>query len=100
MLNVRNVTLRALRELYASASDDKFHVLWVDTGGGIHLDVDDNESDFNARIATRVKFRWEAFAPGNGYVGPRAAKDLKYMRKQLQMLKADWTSGATGYVDF
>jgi hypothetical protein len=102
--NVKTVTLQELTGLYAALDDEAaHHVLWVDHSGEIHIDpIPDNLTPvgFAAKIGSALKFRWETWVIGNGYVGTKAAKDRKYMEKQLAELKRDWARGVTGYVDY
>lgn len=93
----KNPTSEQLAQLLAAADDNEgHHVLWVDLKGVVHLDLEENFDDENPQ----VRFRYEGYLAGNGYTGPEAAADTDHVKELLASLIKDWTSGATGYVDF
>jgi hypothetical protein len=47
-----------------------------------------------------VKFHFETYIRGNGYVGLKASRDRKYMQKELDNLLVCWKKGVTGYLDW
>ena len=45
-----------------------------------------------------VKFRWESWDAGNGYVGPQAASDSLYVKRTMEAKKC-WEQCIRGYCD-
>lgn len=79
-----------LMPLNDNASD---HITWVDFDGEVHV----------SKTSTRkenAKFWYETLAAGNGYVGPQAANDQDYLKRELACLKRDWSADAKGYIKF
>jgi hypothetical protein len=46
-----------------------------------------------------VKFRWETLMPYNGYVGPHAASDVRYVKHELDEIQKAWRYDARGLID-
>ena len=46
-----------------------------------------------------LKFRFETFDSGNGYVGEDAANDSKYIDVLYRALKMAWNGNKTGCID-
>ena len=47
-----------------------------------------------------VKFRFETCVAFNGYVGPKAASDKKYITDEYEDVIYGWRHGAKGYYDY
>lgn len=77
--------------------DDKEHShrIWVGYDGRVHISKVPDDEEY---IMENAKFRYEVLNAGNDYVGPNAAADMDYVSRELEYLKRDWTSGATGYI--
>jgi hypothetical protein len=69
--------------------------MWVDHNGEVHVSVVPEHED---EIRAKSKFRYETLDAGNGYVGPPAADDEEYIKRELDYLKRDWAGDAEGYI--
>ncbi|WP_460135229.1 hypothetical protein [Pseudomonas sp. S1_E04] len=93
--NPENLTLAAVRELIASASDDehtqlrvtKAGIAYISSGvvGGTHIDG--------------LLFRLETWAKGSGYVGNVAASDEVWVMQVFNALKQNWPTPPFDYID-
>jgi len=91
-----NPTTEELADLFRPLDDQNYsHRMWVDHDGEVHVSVIPEHED---EIRAKSKFRYESLDVGNGYVGPRAAADEEYIKKELEYLKRDWAKGADGYI--
>lgn len=79
-----------LMPLNDNASD---HITWVNFDGDVHVSKTNHRKE-------NAKFWYETLEAGNGYVGPQAANDPEYLKKELDCLKRDWSKDAKGYVPF
>lgn len=99
-----NPTKEELRDLLASAEDDKYHhIIWVDKLGIVYitpLDGDLSPAGWFEENRHRVKFRYETCVCGNDYVGENASRDEKYVNKLFSELLRDWQQGKMGYIDY
>jgi hypothetical protein len=71
-------TIGELRRLVAAADDHAGeHMLWIDTSGEVHLTpLAVQAARTGAGIHTpAARLRFAAFAPGDGMVGPQAARN-------------------------
>lgn len=99
--NIDSMNEQDFSSLLASVDDEAdHHVLWVNTSGQVFLEPSGGLSPTDFDNKPGFKFRWETMARGNGYCGANAASDMNYVRKQLAEVKADWSQGKTGYVDY
>jgi len=97
-MNLNNApTKEQLSSLLAAADDEAgHHILWVDTGGEVHLTLlDDSVSltEFSSAYPT-VRIRFEAFCAGNGYVGADAAEDEAHVSRYFHWLQQEWAGAA------
>ncbi|MCF4997394.1 hypothetical protein GIW70_24035 [Pseudomonas syringae] len=89
------LTVEAVRQLLASASDDqhtqlrvtKDGIAYISTGivGGIDIDG--------------LSFRLETWAKGSGYVGNVAASDEVWVMQIYNALKENWPNPPYDYID-
>ncbi|MEG8235343.1 hypothetical protein [Pseudomonas orientalis] len=91
-----SLTLAAVRQLIASASDDehtqlrvtKAGVAYISSGkvvGGVDIDG--------------LLFRLETWAKGSGYVGNVAASDEVWVTQIFNALKQNWPRPSSDYID-
>ena len=94
--NPENLTLAAVRQLLASASDDehtqlrvtKAGIAYISSGravGGVEIDG--------------LLFRLETWAKGSGYVGNVAASDEVWVMQIFNALKDNWPNPPLDYID-
>ena len=99
----RNPTRRELQALLAECDDTAaHHIAWVGHDGAVHIDPlpeDLTPVGFAERNKTAIKFRLETYDCGNGYVGPVAAQDDKWVDRLFVALQNLWTKDAEGYQD-
>ena len=94
--NPENLTLSAVRQLIASASDDEHAQLRVSKAGIAYLS--------SGRIVGGVEidgllFRLETWAKGSGYVGNVAASDEVWVTQIFNALKQNWPKPSSDYID-
>jgi hypothetical protein len=96
----KNPTVAELQELLRTADETAgHHMLWVDSTGGVHLDLipeDLTPAAFEQRIADRLRFRYETYQRWNDLVGSSAAADYEYSRDLFETLCRDWREGHKG----
>ena len=80
--------------MLANANDEISHQLRVDWEGNVFL-----STITGAKEIDDVKFRWESWDAGNGYVGPRAASDDEYVKHSIESLQKCWKDDVRGYCD-
>ncbi|MFJ7885136.1 hypothetical protein ACIQYF_16930 [Pseudomonas sp. NPDC096917] len=93
--NPESLTLSAVSQLLASASDDvhtqlrvtKQGIAYISSGvvGGVDIDG--------------LLFRLETWAAGSGYVGNVAASDEVWVMQILNALKENWPNPPFDYID-
>jgi hypothetical protein len=94
--NPDNLTLEAVRQLLASASDDehtqlrvtKAGIAYISSGkavGGVEIDG--------------LLFRLETWAKGSGYVGKVAASDEVWVMQIFNALAQNWPTPPFDYID-
>lgn len=93
--NPKSLTLSAVSQLLASASDDvhtqlrvtKQGIAYISSGvvGGVDIDG--------------LLFRLETWAAGSGYVGNVAASDEVWVMQILNALKENWPNPPFDYID-
>ena len=94
--NSENLTLSAVRQLIASASDDEHTQLRVTKAGIAYI------SSGNAVGGVEIDgllFRLETWAKGSGYVGNVAAADEVWVTQIFNALKQNWPTPAFDYID-
>lgn len=94
-INVKKITEEIYKDMLANANDRIPHQLRVDWSGEVYISTITGAEDIDG-----VKFRWESWDPGNGYVGPRAASDQKYVKQSVEQIKKCWEDGIRGYCDY
>lgn len=92
--NPENLTLDAVRQLLASASDDGHTQLRVTQGGIAYL-----SSVTGGRDVEGLRFRLETWAAGSGYVGNVAASDEVWVTQIFNALKDNWPNPPFDYID-
>jgi hypothetical protein len=96
-----NPTVDQLRALFALADDEAgHHCLWIDIAGGVHIDVIPEHLTPNGFEDSQplMAVRFETFGHGNGYVGPDAAGDEKFISDTLNDLARVWPHRQAGRV--
>jgi len=93
--DVNSFTVEQCADLYANADDRTFNRVSISHTGYVFMASGDMlAKDSLAKVA------FESFCPYNGYVGPFAASDDKYMaEKHIDLVKA-WKDGHTGILDW
>ena len=88
-------TLEAVRKLIAEGDDTTNSQMRITEDGFAFL-----SDDVGTQNIAGIRARWETFIAGNGYVGPEAAEDEKWVAEVFRRLKTDWESGRKGYLDY
>jgi hypothetical protein len=100
----QNPTINDLAAVLRQCNDKSgHHIMWVDFAGNVRVSQVPEELTpigFIQSLGNQVKFRYETWVRGNGYVGHAAVTDQRYLEEQLHYLKRDWASNQTGYIDF
>lgn len=94
-IHIKNITEAIYKDMLANANDCISHQLRVDWSGDVYISTVTGAEELDG-----VKFRWESWDPGNGYVGPRAASDHEYVKQSVASLKKCWEDGVRGYCDY
>lgn len=94
-VNIRNITETIYRDMLANANDCISHQLRVDWSGDVYISTITGAEEIDD-----VKFRWESWDSGNGYVGPLAASDSDYVKQSVASLKKCWEDEVRGYCDY
>lgn len=93
--HIEDLTEENCSELFSEADDRIFNQIRATHDGYVHVSKTVGSKDlFDA------KFRWETYVAYNGYVGPKAASDIKYIKNQLKEICMAWEVGAKGYIDY
>ncbi|MFJ2390205.1 hypothetical protein [Pseudomonas koreensis] len=88
------LTLEAVRQLLASASDDVHTQLRVTKGGIAYISTVVGGQDIDGLL-----FRLETWAKGSGYVGNVAASDEVWVMQIFNALKDNWPNPPLDYID-
>jgi hypothetical protein len=89
------LTLEAVRQLLASASDDEHTQLRVTKAGIAYISSGVvGGADINGLL-----FRLETWAKGSGYVGLVAASDEVWVTQIFNALKENWPKPPFDYID-
>jgi len=103
-MNIKTMKLEGLIELIGKCDDSAgHHILWVDFQGNVFIYLLEEKEipfEFENKMNGKLKFRYETYGRGNGYVGKKAAEDLSSMNKLYKELLKDWVDNRTGYVDY
>jgi len=89
------LTLDAVRQLLASASDDEHTQLRVTKGGIAYL----SSGVVGGANIDGLLFRLETWAKGSGYVGRVAASDEVWVMQIYNALKDNWPKPSFDYID-
>ena len=99
----QNPTKEELKKLISSQDDDAdHHMLWVSIDGDVFLDpvpIDLTSPRYAELLGTKMKFRLETLIAGNGYTGPDAAEDERWINRLYTALINNWRLRAQGYID-
>jgi hypothetical protein len=98
----RNPTKFKLATLFAACDDKRaHHILWVRNDGEVFVTAVPPESVAGAfaKELKDLRFRYETFAAGNGYVGAEAANNDEYVAEMHGYLVRDRRLGLEGYSD-
>ncbi|MGY2292854.1 hypothetical protein ACW9H6_24195 [Pseudomonas sp. SDO528_S397] len=94
--NPENLTLDAVRQLLASASDDEHTQLRVTRAGIAYLS---SGTAVGGVDIGGLLFRLETWAKGSGYVGLVAASDEVWVMQIFNALKQNWPKPVSDYID-
>ena len=89
------LTIEAVRQLLASASDDEHTQLRVTKSGIAYL----SSGVVGGTDIDGLRFRLETWAKGSGYVGRVAASDEVWVMQIYNALKANWPNPPFDYID-
>ncbi|URM27030.1 hypothetical protein LLY42_24730 [Pseudomonas frederiksbergensis] len=89
------LTLEAVRQLLASASDDEHTQLRVTKGGIAYI----SSGIVGGTDIDGLLFRLETWAKGSGYVGLVAASDKVWVMQIFNALKQNWPKPPFDYID-
>ncbi|BAQ73758.1 uncharacterized protein POS17_2064 [Pseudomonas sp. Os17] len=89
------LTLEAVRQLLASASDSVHTQLRVTKGGIAYI----SSGVVGGAEIEGLLFRLETWAAGSGYVGNVAASDEVWVMQIFNALKQNWPKPAFDYID-
>lgn len=89
------LTLEAVRQLLASASDDEHTQLRVTKGGIAYI----SSGIVGGTDIDGLLFRLETWAKGSGYVGLVAASDKVWGMQIFNALKQNWPKPPFDYID-
>lgn len=94
--NPENLTVAAVRQLIASASDDEHTQLRVTKGGISYISSGKTVGGVDI---DGLLFRLETWAKGSGYVGNVAASDEVWVTQIFNALKQNWPNPSFDYID-
>lgn len=92
--NMETLSREQLVELIKNGDDSYDNQIRVTKEGIIFL-----SRIVGAEDISNLRFRFETYDAGNGYVGPEAADDDEYIDDLYNGLIKTWKSNRTGYVD-
>ena len=93
--NPENLTLAAVRQLIASASDDDHTQLRVSKAGIAYI----SSGVVGGTDIDGLLFRLETWAKGSGYVGNVAASDEVWVTQIFNALRQNWPKPSDDYID-
>ena len=93
--NPENLTLAAVRQLIACASDDEHTQLRVTKAGIAYI----SSGVVGGTDIDGLLFRLETWAKGSGYVGRVAASDEVWVTQIFNALKDNWPKPPFDYID-
>ena len=89
-------TIEKFRSIIANGDDRRHNQLRIDKNGEVYLSCE----YVGAVNIDGVQFRYETLRAYNGYVGPKAASDPDYIKKEYEDVVYGWQHGAKGYYDY
>ncbi|WP_339451131.1 hypothetical protein [Pseudomonas sp. EA_5y_Pfl2_R50] len=89
------LTLDAVRQMLAAASDDEHTQLRVTKGGIAYI----SSGVTGGQDIDGLLFRLETWAKGSGYVGNVAASDEVWVMQIFNALKDNWPNPPYDYID-
>ena len=89
------LTLEAVRQLLACASDDEHTQLRVTKSGIAYI----SSGVVGGTDIDGLRFRLETWAKGSGYVGRVAASDEVWVMQIFNALKDNWPNPPYDYID-
>lgn len=90
--NIETLTEDDVRAMIAAGNDEHNNQIRVTRAGEVYLSQDiTGLTDIDG-----LKFRFETFIAGNGYVGPTAAQNDDLIRGIYKTLKANWPNSKSG----
>lgn len=98
----QNPTVDELAEIIAACDDTAdHHMVWVKHDGTVMISPmrESTPVSFATEHQGEMRFRKETFVAGNGYVGPKAAQDRKYVADMLADLMKAWKAGVNSWGD-
>ncbi len=103
-MNIKTMKIEDLIVLIEKCDDSAgHHILWVDFQGNVFIDLlaeKETPIEFENKMNGKLKFRYETYGRGNGYVGKKASEDLFSMNILFKDLLKDWEDNRTGYIDY
>lgn len=97
-------TADQLRDLLAAKDDQAGnHIVWIDRSGTVHADTLDFETGpigFEKAQGTNMLVRYPTLDQGNGYVGPDASADDRWIAQLFRELVQGWSERKTGKVHY
>lgn len=98
-MNLNTDPIEKLADLLSSCDDNAgHHVIWVDALGEVHI-TRLGESQAPWEFDGKALFRLETICRWNGYVGPEAARDKRWVSELHARLIREYRGGRRGYVD-
>jgi uncharacterized LabA/DUF88 family protein len=88
--------IEKFKDLVSNADDRQHNQLRVDKDGRVYY----SHRYIGNQNLRRVKFNFETLVAFNGYVGPKAASDKKYINGEYEDIIYGWEHGASGYYDY
>lgn len=92
----KRFTKEQFRHMLSNADDRQHNQLRVDKNGRVYY----SHEFVGAQELRGVKFQFETLCAFNGYAGPKAASDMKYVTDEYEDLVYGWSHGAEGYYDY
>lgn len=92
----KGFTKEEFRYMLSNADDRQHNQLRVDNDGEAYY----SHKYVGAEEIDGVRFRYETLNAFNGYVGPKAASDKKYVTEEYEDIVYGWQHGAKGYYDY
>lgn len=94
--DVEELTILQVRCLLSQSDDRKLNQLRVSQHGLVWMSA----TDVGSQKTGGLQFRYETFGNYNGYVGPKAASDKKWVALLHKNIQQNWQDGERGYIDY